>query len=469
MVMSQSVNLPSQILESLGNVTQALRQAKRELKDAERGTKQRLRETGVVSSEDKNRLDTLRSRKNHLEVLASQQKSGRRGPGSMSGDGSGFRQLTSSIGLPPAIGNVLDTGANFTKNVYEKYRTQKETNKALKTISYGTSMDRAIAAKHIISPVSASIEHGVNTIRNGLQKTGAQLTQRLATVPGMSGIASLLTPGMLAAAGAVGATLAVGAAAHKFAQFRSDQRRTAAESQAGTEDFFFKAINRAGVNNLEDYTRFRKIAEDEARAAGASIDSFFSSPLNAIKSMIGGSYQTPSGEWLPRGSRDRIKFEDKIREATYRRQKTAQRFGEAFTRAVDRDTVLNNNRAKFNVEVQSRMGTLNYIANQVYKSVVGVNNSPLGAVNRLGFSVLGYEPPDFIFSDDIQEKVVEELTSRQEALWATDAVADINKWYNGAIDLASTTAISRKDQHERELLNDSLYQDYYSRGLIWSD
>ena len=452
MGMSESVNLPSGMLESLGKYKEALKETKREMRELEREARRMQKGGGTVSREVAGKLEATRGTRARLEDAIIADKVARRG----SGMGTATSMAVGGVG---GVGGSLGTSAFLSKSRTILDTAQKlggigGMNFAARQLIKGVrTAGKAASIFSHISPRMQSANEAKKikkymTIRNALPKKASLerslMNQKAAKVgfkhTGLSIAEAVgsMKSSFLRFAGGVGIYTAAGAAvyAYRSGTIAVDQAR--AESMIGTQKMFLDSFSKSAYGgSLHKNMEYVK-GISEARGKRAAAKFLKASFYRNFKSALLG------------GDKEAIALEDKVTQSTLQRNLMGIKYGKRFSEQMSGEWIEKNMKATYKQKMWEKMGFQNKLFN----------------------NIAWYFGDDtfrdyYIFSDGIQNtdsEVKEEIRTEREAKFDKDveeAKAKFNNMYE------TDRALQRSDAHQRTLAITSFQQDRLQRSLTW--
>lgn len=309
--MSQSVALPREMLEALGEYKEALKDVKGELKGLEKEAKRIEKSGGLVPDDMKRQIESARGERNRLEDRINQQKAQKQNQRQL-------RQARGSLrrAFTDPSGFVLDRGLDRLSRT--AIGRKLEGYAAAATAKVGSMLSKQVVGKNFLGG---------------------------ATVGGIAGAASL----------GAGIGVAVIAAANERNRFR----QRGAEGAAQTEEVLTGIISGAAIGGslAANFDQIQAQARSEGAAAKKAIDN--AGVYSKLKSLIYGG--TSAGQDI----------EDKIIQQSARRAEKIGRYGAGYGDAVDISNIKRKRRMQYRKKMYEEMGYINYAANTAFEMFSG--------------------------------------------------------------------------------------------------
>ena len=362
--MSQSVALPREMLEALGQYKDALKDVKSELKDLEKEAKAIEKKGGIVPDSMQQQLTGLRGERNRLESVMSQQKQDK-------ANARRFQQKRGNLrrAFYNPVGAVLDVGMRRLEKTQLYDKLSKFADRAYARA--GEALNRQVI---------------------GQQFFGG------ATVGGLAG------------AGALG--LGGGAAAIGIAIERDKMRQRGVEGTAET-DVFLGGVARSaafGGSTAQDFQRTIVEARQAGAQARRTLDS--ASAITYAKSIIFGG--TTAGQDI----------DDKVIQQRVRRAQKRNQYGSGYGDAIDLDNIKKKRRTQYRAEMLKELGYINAAVNTAAEVLTGTQNTSYYDVAGGIYSLLGLTS-EVKAAEVIVNERMKEMVSQK---WEKDIESERTLW-----------------------------------------
>jgi len=467
--MGQSYNLPSGMMEALGQYKTALKGAKAELRDLERQAR-KASKTGSISPEMSKDLEFARNRRNMLEDIVAQQKvikkPGPRGGNSsearMEGGGTSIQELLSLQGIMKLGGGIAKRFEKWGKSAaranFVGLRRELGT---LQQLGVGSDVKDMIATQQAMGNF-----RGARQLRQmQMQKMAAERAfyRRSATIRKINYVTSGRAMKDLAATrfsiggssttlGAAGVAAGVGLAAgigvKAVMDYVAESRRAEGKSAVGTESMlldFERSLSLGGIGDVGSQAMIK-----EARQAGE---------LANRKRFQERTQPGKIFEYLFGRSSDAIAYQDKMIENSLKRQMQVNRYGENIRRLVDEDWIKKNQRTKVRDVMLKELNDANYALNYLGHWSGAIEGDKY--LDFTNFFTFGFTGNDV---EDAEHKALEQVKMSNIKKYH-QAIKDEQKAWS---DRKNTDfAIQRIDAHERQSAVTAFERDRLTRGLTW--
>ena len=446
--MSQSVSLPSGMLESLGKYKEALKETKREMRELEREARRMQKGGGTVSREVAGRLEAARGSRARLEDAIVQQKAKRR-----SGIGTAAAYTAGGfIGASAAL-----TDAQFTQKV-------TSTLKRIASVSgprVGTAavdvtvmgLKGAFRASEYFKPHTTAAKAWRAARLNEMRKLGSRMRPdihkintagREAFDKSIGSEVGFLKSTGKRLAGLVSIGVTIGSAINDIRAGRIGIDRARAESTIGTEKMYSDILGSVGFGGTaaRNFTDIKKSTQGVGKSHADAL--VYSGIYTYLKTKLYG------------GNKEAIALEDRVTAASVRRTMMGIQYGNRFSGQMDADWIKDKLGGKYREKMWEKMGWQNKIFNSI------ANHSWWTDEKDVAFSDY------YIFSDSkthTENQVLEEIRTEREGKWQKEQDDKI-KLFNNTFDV--TRAIQRADAHERTNAITAFNNDRLTRGLTWS-
>lgn len=406
--MSQSVALPREMLEALGDYRGALKDVKSELKDLEKEAKRIEKQGGVISPGLRSQIESARGARSRLEDRVMEQKIAR----------SNQRKLAQYKG---EIASAFYAPGSYLSGL------------AMRSF-LGTATGRAAQRAALKAQAYA----------------GAKLAKaRTFSYAGRS--LSISRGAMLSTGAAVAGTV------QAYYSVKTEREKMRARGFAGagkTEEFLTGTIKNLGYGDVmaQDFGAITALAKSEAAAAKEVINK--GSLLNYAKTLMFGD--TQAGQDM----------EDKLIQNSIRRSAKARRYGSGYADAIDVENIKRKRKFQYDVEMFKEMGFIDYVVNRVATTVGARDRGEYVAVGHHVIKAITFgalRPGSSIAKAEIA--VNEKMTALNAQKWEQERADNIRAWNETeTLDAARKRAFA----HERSNAVTQYEADRLTRGLVWS-
>ena len=447
MGMAQSVSLPSGMLESLGQYKEALKEIKKELRDAEREGRRQQKGGGTVSRETAGRLDTARGSRARLEdAIVAQKVANRSGGGTSIGAsvGAGYAGSALNKMYSPGDAKLFGSIQKATGYITDKI-SGRLSYKAVSTLANISEKGMKFASKRLggagIAGWNEKLVNSYELSASISRKIGGRFDNEKAfshAVRHAGGFTDLMQSAVKRIGGLVTVGVAIGTAINDVRAGRIGMDSARAESIIGTEKMYGDILGSVGFGGTasRNYTDIKKATQGVGKShADALVNSGI---YRYLKTKLYG------------GDKEAIALEDKITQNSLRRTMTGLQHGSRFSEQMSDEWIMKNMKTKFNAKMWENMGLQNKVANSI--------SAFFGSDRFLDY---------YIFSDGLtatRNKVLEELKIERESKWNEEEKNAAKLWNNR---MDTTRALARADEHERTNAITSFQNDRLTRGLTW--
>lgn len=480
--MSNSYNLPSGMMEALGDYKAALKSTKEELKQVEKEARQASKK-GLDLSDKERRLSALRQQRSSLEEAVRQSKGGGRGrnlspfAGNQTelrkqgmGDGISIQEFATLQGFMRAGRGVAQRGlttiqdlvakrynkhimSDFDQTITSKYSDLAYGGKGF-TYKVGDMMTPQQRAMHHVAIFRKNRANrkirAINDFISG--KSIKNLLNRRIISAKNTGLAGKVfgssTLGSIGGAATVG--VAAGYAIKTAMETIADRRRMEGESKVGTESMILDFVRSTGTGSggVMDIGASAIVAR--ARMQGEQADRL----RYAQRTAAGKIWEDIFGR-----SASAIKHQDKMIEDSIKRQKYVHKYGDAVYNLVSAQWIEKNQRTKMREEMRKELNFINY-GLSTYGQWAGLFNDDefYDFTNAVTLGLAGEDVNDARFKAQME-------IANQNIAGRDRRIKELQNAWN---DTASVNyALQRIDAHERQTAITAFEKDRLTRGLTW--
>ena len=478
MGMSQSVNLPSGMLESLGKYKEALKETKREMRELEREARRMQKGGGTVSREVAGRLETARGSRARLEDAIVQQKVVKRSSmgtatsmavGGVAGGASASVAISKFSRIPSFVSNngifpflgLLDMRVRKRKNrkglsnENEYIRRHEGKYQDINTLTdFMGSSNRRMAKRLLVRML------GKNKTRTLLETSGA-LTSSIAPLTLAAAVGSGIGLGIRETIGGAGAT---------------KKYMAEAKSAIGT-DAFYKSLSDQISSSGESSNTFITLKAISDKAGKIARRKYLRSTLTGSISMLGALHKKDT--WAREMYEsfeplESIAFGDKVIENTMKREMKSKKYGRRYDEHISFDRLKETRPNEYIARVGEEIGfgtkmwtglirAFGPTSGEIQLAMSGNAHSTKNAHKRA--TAVWENIPGLSEVERAQEAVKQKWLTERDGTYNKEFL-DVQAVRDNLMDVRK--ARERMDEHERSNAITAFNNDRLTRGLTWS-
>jgi len=469
MGMSQSVSLPSGMLESLGKYKEALKETKREMRELEREARRMQKGGGTVSREVAGRLETARGSRARLEdAIVAQKVAKRSGYGAaVAGGFIGGSAISQFKAFPKASGGMslfaaLKASSWVTKGkpVISKRMPDFQKDDYVSLSDYIARSNKRIFQRQAIRAMK-KVGLPAKEIYRGISKTGGAIASSIGPLAMAAGVGTGIGLGIRETIGGAGTT---------------KKYMAEAKSAIGT-DAFYKSLSDQISSSGESSNTFITLKAISDKAGKIARRKYLRSTLTGSISMLGALYR--QNTWARNTFEsfeplESIAFGDKVIENTMKREMKSKKYGRRYDEHISFDTLKDTRGSEYTARISEEIGWGTKWWNGVLRvfkfgpdPIVEITNGDIEIARSL------YRQPSYAWKNIPGLREVERAQEAVKQKWLTERDGTYNKEYvdvqairDSLVDVRK--ARERMDEHERSNAITAFNNDRLTRGLTWS-